>query len=87
MAQFKVCVKHCGKMSKKSHKKSKKKRKKVKKVKKQSAIDCEHSWACWTSEVFYTVITSDTYHFLAIFLPYESNVHCKIEIVSHHFSQ
>ena len=27
------------------------------------AIDCEPSWACWTSEVFYTVITSDTYHF------------------------
>ena len=26
------------------------------------AIDCEHSWACWTSEVFYTVITWDTYH-------------------------
>ena len=43
------------------------------------AIDCEHSWACWTSEVFYTVITSDTYHFL-VNLPHDSSVHCKIEI-------
>ena len=62
MAQCKVCVKNCGKMSKKVIKSQKKR----KKVKKQSAIDCEHSWACWTSEVFYTVITSDTYHFLEL---------------------
>ena len=27
------------------------------------AIASEHSWACWTSEVFYNVITLDTYHF------------------------
>ena len=32
------------------------------------AIASKHSWACWTSEVFYTLIALDTYHFLATFL-------------------